>query len=59
MARDRFQERLARLNAEAPLTAFNVTAVAEAMDTVRRLKGRVAGRRTVRKREGEWKSWDP
>ncbi len=59
MAKDRFRERLARLDEESPLTAFNVAAVAEAMDTVRKLKGGVAGRRTVRKRGGDWKSWDP
>lgn len=59
MAKDRFQERLTSLSEEAPLTAFNVAAVAEAMDTVKKLRGGSRGRQTVRKREGDWKTWDP
>jgi fructose-1,6-bisphosphatase/inositol monophosphatase family enzyme len=54
-----FEQRLASLAAESQLTAFNVAAVAEAMDTVQALKGTQAGLRTIQTREGEWKSWDP
>jgi fructose-1,6-bisphosphatase/inositol monophosphatase family enzyme len=59
MTQAAFEERLASMAGESELTAFNVAAVAEALDTVRSLKGTQAGLRTIQTREGEWKSWDP
>jgi len=59
MTQDRFEGRVASLDGTAPLTAHNVAAVAEAMDTVASLKGTQAGLRTIQTREGDWKSWDP
>lgn len=59
MSHDAFGQRMACLAGEPELVAFNVAAVAEAMDTVRALKGTQAGRKTIQTREGEWKSWDP
>jgi fructose-1,6-bisphosphatase/inositol monophosphatase family enzyme len=59
MGDDRFAKRLACLEGEAKLTAFNVAAVAEAIDTVHALKGTTAGLQTIQTRQGDWKSWDP
>jgi len=59
MTQSVFDQRLASLADASELTAFNVAAVAEAMDTVQALKGTQAGLRTIQTREGEWKSWDP
>lgn len=59
MAQDTFEQRLASLKGVAELTAYNVAAVTEAMDTVAALKGTEAGLNTIQTREGDWKSWDP
>ena len=59
MPEDRFSERKASLECDSELTAFNVAAVAEAMDTVWSLKGTETGLETIQTREGDWKSWDP
>jgi fructose-1,6-bisphosphatase/inositol monophosphatase family enzyme len=59
MPEDKFATRRQSLAAERELTAFNVAAVAEAMDTVWSLKGTTAGLQTIQTREGDWKSWDP
>ncbi|MHC4398066.1 MAG: FIG domain-containing protein [Planctomycetota bacterium] len=59
MSEDRFAERKESLGCESELTAFNVAAVAEAMDTVRSLEGTKAGLETIQTRQGGWKSWDP
>jgi len=59
MPEDRFSERKASLECDSELTAFNVAAVAEAMDSVWSLKGTQAGLETIQTREGDWKSWDP
>jgi fructose-1,6-bisphosphatase/inositol monophosphatase family enzyme len=59
MTQDKFIQRMASLAGEAELTAYNVAAVAEAMDAVWSLKGTQAGLRTIQTRTGEWKSWDP
>jgi fructose-1,6-bisphosphatase/inositol monophosphatase family enzyme len=59
MPEDTFAARKASLASESELTAFNVAAVAEAMDTVRALQGTKAGLETIQTREGDWKSWDP
>lgn len=40
-------------------TAFNLAAVAEALDTIESLKEQNIGGETVEKRLGEYKSWDP
>ena len=47
----------ARDNGE-PL-AFNLAAVAEALDTIAELREQNIGGETVQKRVGEYKSWDP
>lgn len=59
MPQDKFADRQRSLDCDAALTAFNVAAVAEAMDTVWSLKGTTAGLQTIQTREGDWKSWDP
>jgi len=59
MAEDKFKSRKDSLACDSELTAYNVAAVAEAMDAVDALKGTEAGLRTIQTREGEWKSWDP
>ena len=59
MREDKFTERKESLECDAGLTAFNVAAVAEAMDTVGALKGTKAGLETIQTRQGDWKSWDP
>jgi fructose-1,6-bisphosphatase/inositol monophosphatase family enzyme len=59
MSEDQFAERKESLAVDSELTAFNVAAVAEAMDTVGSLKGTKAGLATIQTRQGDWKSWDP
>jgi len=59
MPEDKFTERMQSLASDSELTAFNVAAVAEAMDAVRSLAGTKAGLETIQTREGDWKSWDP
>ena len=59
MPQDKFADRKDSLAFESELTAFNVAAVAEAMDAVWSLKGTEAGLKTIQTREGDWKSWDP
>jgi len=59
MPQDKFSARKQSLACDSELTAFNVAAVAEAMDTVSSLKGTQAGLKTIQTREGDWKSWDP
>ena len=59
MPQDSFVKRKESLACDSELTAFNVAAVAEAMDTVASLKGTQAGLKTIQTREGDWKSWDP
>ena len=59
MPEDKFSERKQSLACDSELTAFNVAAVAEAMDSVRSLAGTKAGLETIQTREGDWKSWDP
>jgi len=59
MTQDTFADRKESLAWESDLTAYNVAAVAEAMDAVWSLKGTEAGLKTIQTREGDWKSWDP
>ena len=59
MPQDNFADRKDSLGSVSELTAFNVAAVAEAMDAVWSLKGTEAGLKTIQTREGDWKSWDP
>ncbi len=59
MTEDKFAQRKASLASEPELVAFNVAAVAEAMDTVWSLRGTKAGLETIQTRQGDWKSWDP
>ena len=59
MSEEKFADRLKDLAGEPELTAYNVAAVAEAMDSVWSLKGTEAGLNTIQTREGDWKNWDP
>ena len=59
MSQDKFADRQRSLACDLKLTAYNVAAVAEAMDAVWSLKGTAAGLKTIQTREGDWKSWDP
>ncbi|MFH1921509.1 MAG: hypothetical protein ABIP48_16715 [Planctomycetota bacterium] len=59
MTEEKFADRKESLDSDSELTAFNVAAVAEAMDTVASLAGTEAGLKTIQTREGDWKSWDP
>lgn len=59
MSDQKFAARKESLARESELTAFNVAAVAEAMDVASSLKGTQAGLRTIQTREGQWKNWDP
>ena len=56
---DLFEERLASFSNEGDLSAFNLAAVAEALDIIAQLKEQNIGGETVEKRVGEFKSWDP
>ena len=59
MTQDNFVDRAKSLASDTELTAYNVAAVAEAMDSVWSLKGTEAGLATIQTREGDWKNWDP
>jgi fructose-1,6-bisphosphatase/inositol monophosphatase family enzyme len=56
---DVFVQRLEAFEEEGDLVAFNLAAVAEALDTVRELRKKNIGAETVQQRVGEFKSWDP
>lgn len=56
---DVFMRRLAAFADEGELLAFNLAAVAEALDTVAQLRDQNVGAETVERRMGEFKSWDP
>ena len=56
---DVFRRRLERFADEGELTAFNLAAVAEALDTVAALSEQNVGAETVERRMGEFRSWDP
>ena len=57
--KDTFQQTLDSCSADGELCAFNLAAVAEALDTVAYLSERNIGGETVEERVGEFKSWDP
>jgi fructose-1,6-bisphosphatase/inositol monophosphatase family enzyme len=59
MSDDLFAARLENFAAEGELLAFNLAAVAEALDTIAELNEQNVGGETVEKRIGEYKSWDP
>jgi len=59
MGGDMFESRLKNLQGEGELTAFNLAAVAEALDTIQELNDQNVGGETVEQRIGEYKSWDP
>ena len=59
MANDLFEERLENFAHEGELPAFNLAAVAEALDTIQELREQNVGGEVVEKRIGEYKSWDP
>ncbi len=54
-----FRKRLASFVDRGDPTAFNLAAVAEALDTIQDLKEQNIGGETVEKRIGEYKNWDP
>ncbi|MCK4283914.1 MAG: hypothetical protein KAX44_06325 [Candidatus Brocadiae bacterium] len=54
-----FNRRLKAFADEGKLVAFNLAAVAEALDTVDQLSEQNVGTETVEKRMGEFRSWDP
>lgn len=56
---DLFEARLGNFAAEGELTAFNLAAVSEALDTITELNDQNVGGETVEQRIGEYKSWDP
>jgi len=57
--KDTFRKALDSFSTEGELSAFNLAAVAEALDIVADLSERNIGGETVEKRIGEFKSWDP
>jgi fructose-1,6-bisphosphatase/inositol monophosphatase family enzyme len=59
MADDIFEARLKNFAPEGEFLAFNLAAVAEALDTIAELNEQNVGGETVEKRIGEFKSWDP
>jgi len=59
MSDELFEKRLASFQTEGEITAFNLAAVAEALDTVQKLNDDNVGGETVEVRIGEFKSWDP
>jgi len=59
MQQDLFAARLINFASEGELTAFNLAAVAEALDTIAELNDQNVGGETVQQRLGEYKSWDP
>ena len=56
---DAFKTRAGNFAGEGELTAFNLAAVAEALDTITELREQNVGGETVEQRIGEYKSWDP
>ena len=59
MSQDMFQTRLKNLAQEGDPLAFNLAAVAEALDTIADLNDQNVGGEVVEQRIGEYKSWDP
>lgn len=56
---DLFQERLENFAEEGELCAYNLAAVADALDIISELNEQNVGGETVEVRVGEFKSWDP
>jgi len=56
---DLFEQRLSNFADEGELCAFNLAAVAEALDVIAELNEQNVGGETVEVRVGEFKSWDP
>ena len=54
-----FEKRLRNFAAEDPCSAFNLAAVAEALDTIATLNDQNVGGEVVEQRIGEYKNWDP
>lgn len=59
MTADLFARRLTNFRPEGELCAFNIAAVAEALDIIADLNHKNVGGETVQQRLGEYKSWDP
>jgi len=59
MSDELFKKRLENFGGKGELLAFNLAAVAEALDTIADLKEQNIGGETVEQRIGEYKSWDP
>jgi len=59
MSHELFQRRLGNFRDRGEMTAFVLAAVAEALDTITDLRQQNIGGKTVEKRLGEYKSWDP
>ncbi len=57
--KDVFKKRMNAFADKGDLTAFNLSVVAEALDTVKDLSDKNIGWETVEERLGEYKSWDP
>ncbi len=56
---DLFEQRMSNFASEGELCAFNLAAVAEALDVIAELNEQNVGGETVEVRVGEFKSWDP
>ena len=56
---DLFLRRQGNFQEYGELTAFNLALVAEALDTIQRLREENVGGETVERRLGEFKQWDP
>jgi len=54
-----FQRRQEKFRTFGDLLAFNLALVAEALDTIQRLREENVGGETVERRLGEFKQWDP
>ena len=54
-----FQRRRKNFQRYGELSAFNLALVAEALDTIQRLREENVGGETVERRLGEFKQWDP
>lgn len=54
-----FRKRLSNFMDKGELSAFNLSLVAEALDTVKELSDKNVGWEQVEQRLGEYKSWDP
>ena len=59
MTDELFGKRSENFQDKGALLAFNLAAVAEALDTIQDLKDQNIGGETVEKRIGEYKNWDP